>query len=74
MIVTGLGRHRLTEVTRADVAKIHHDLRHVPYDANRCLDSISKMFSLGEMWGLRPEGTNPRKHIKNTPRRSASVS
>lgn len=28
---------------------------------------ISKMFSLAEMWGLRPEGTNPRKHIKKHP-------
>jgi len=25
---------------------------------------ISKMFNLAEMWGLRPEGSNPRKHIK----------
>jgi integrase len=22
------------------------------------------MFSLAEMWGLRPDGSNPRKHIK----------
>ena len=46
--------HRVTEVTRADVARIHHDLRHIPYDANRCLEMISKMFNLAEMWGLRP--------------------
>jgi integrase len=31
------------------------------------LEIISKMFSLAEMWGLRPEGTNPRKHIKKYP-------
>jgi integrase len=67
VIVPALGRHRVTEVTRADIAKIHHDLRHIPYDANRCLEIISKMFSLAEMWGLRPEGTNPRKHIKKYP-------
>jgi hypothetical protein len=64
VIVPALGRHRVTEVTRADVAKIHHDLRHIPYDANRCIEIISKMFSLAEMWGLRPDGSNPRKHIK----------
>jgi hypothetical protein len=29
---------RVTEVTRADVAKFHHDLRHIPYQATRCLD------------------------------------
>ena len=64
VIVPALGSHRVTEVTRADVAKIHHDLRHIPYDANRCIEIISKMFSLAEMWGLRPDGSNPRKHIK----------
>jgi hypothetical protein len=28
---------------------------------------ISKMFNLAEMWGLRPDGSNPRKHIKKYP-------
>ena len=42
-------------------------LRHIPYDANRCLEIISKMFNLAEMWGLRPDGSNPRKHIKKYP-------
>ena len=64
VILPALGRHRVTEVTRADIAKLHHDMRHIPYDANRCLEIISKMFNLAEMWGLRPDGTNPRKHIK----------
>ena len=63
-ILPALGRLRVNEVTRADVAKFHHDLRHIPYQANRCLEIISKMFSLAEMWGLRPDGSNPRKHIK----------
>jgi integrase len=66
-ILPALGRFRVTEVTRADVAKFHHDLRHIPYQANRCLEIISKMFSLAEMWGLRPDGSNPRKHIKKYP-------
>ena len=38
VILPALGRHRVTEVTRADIAKVHHDLRHIPYDANRFLD------------------------------------
>jgi integrase len=63
-ILPALGRFRVNEVTRADVAKFHHDLRHIPYQANRCLEIISKMFSLAEMWGLRPDGSNPRKHVK----------
>ena len=34
-ILPALGRLLVTEVTRADVAKFHHDLRHIPYQANR---------------------------------------
>lgn len=67
VVLPALGRHRVTEVTRADIAKLHHDMRHIPYDANRCLEIVSKMFNLAEMWGLRPDGTNPRKHIKKYP-------
>ncbi len=66
-ILPALGQLTVIGITRADVAKFHHDLRHIPYQANRCLEVISKMFSLSEMWGLRPDGTNPRKHIRKYP-------
>jgi len=66
-ILPALGRHRVMEVTRADVAKFHHDLRHIPYQANRNLEIISKMFNLAEMWGLRPDGSNPRRHLRKYP-------
>ena len=66
-ILPVLGRHRVTDVTRADVAKFFHDLRHIPYQANRNLEIISKMFNLAEMWGLRPDGSNPRRHIRKYP-------
>jgi len=58
-ILPALGQLTVTGITRADVAKFHHDLRHFPYQANRCLEVVSKMFSLAGMWGLRPDGTNP---------------
>jgi integrase len=66
-ILPTLGRLTVMDITRADVAKFHHDLRHIPYQANRCLEVVSKMFSLAELWGLRPDGSNPRKHIKKYP-------
>ena len=66
-ILPALGHLPVTAVTRADVAKFHHDLRHIPYQANRCVEVVSKMFSLAELWGLRPDGSNPRKHIKKYP-------
>ena len=66
-ILPALGKLTVTDITRADVAKFHHDLRHIPYQANRCLEVVSKMFVLAEMWGLRPDGSNPRKHIRKYP-------
>ena len=66
-ILPALGRLAVPEISRADVAKFHHDLRHIPYQANRCLEVVSKMFGLAEMWGLRPDGSNPRKHIRKYP-------
>ena len=66
-ILPAIGNLRITDVTRADIAKLHHDQRHIPYEANRCLEVVSKMFTLAELWGLRPDGTNPRKHIKKYP-------
>jgi integrase len=32
--------------------------------ANRCLALLSKMFNLGEVWGWRPDGSNPVRHIE----------
>ncbi|QPC98137.1 tyrosine-type recombinase/integrase [Qipengyuania soli] len=66
-ILPAIGHLRVLDVTRADIAKYHHDWRHRPYQANRNLEIISKMFNLAEMWGLRPDGTNPRRHIKKYP-------
>jgi len=66
-ILPALGRLKVADVTRADISKFHHDLRHIPYQANRNLEVISKMFVLAEMWGMRPDGSNPRLHIKKYP-------
>ena len=66
-ILPALGRLKVTDVTRADVARLHHEFRDTPYQSNRNLEIISKMFNLAEMWGLRPDGSNPRRHIKKYP-------
>jgi integrase len=63
-ICPSLGRHRVTELTRADVVQLHHQLRDRPYQANRCLAVLSKMSNLAEAWGLRPDGSNPCRHVK----------
>lgn len=58
-----LGGLRVTAVARPDVAELHHALRIKPYQANRVLGVLSKMFNLAEIWGLRPDGSNPTRHI-----------
>jgi len=47
--------------------KLHHAYAHIPYQANRTLGVLSKMFNLAEVWGLRPDGTNPCRHIRKYP-------
>lgn len=67
LILPKLGRMVITDVTRAQIAKFHHDLRHRPYQANRCLAILSKMFNLAELWGLRVDGSNPCRLIPKYP-------
>ena len=59
-----IGRRKVTEIQRSDIAELHHSLRRTPYQANRTLGVLSKMFNLAEMWGLRPDGSNPCLHVK----------
>ena len=66
-ILPAIGHLHIIDITRADIAKYHHDWRHRPYQANRNIEIISKMFNLAELWGLRPDGTNPRRHIRKYP-------
>lgn len=67
LILPKLGRMLITDVTRAQISKFHHDLRHNPYQANRCLAILSKMFNLAELWGLRSDGRNPCRLIPKYP-------
>ena len=54
----------VTDIERRDIAALHHDMRATPYQANRTLAVLSKMFNLAELWGLRPDGSNPCLHVK----------
>jgi integrase len=59
-----IGPQRISDVTRADVARLHHQLCDRPYQANRTLAVLSKMMNLAEAWGLRLDGSNPVRHVK----------
>jgi integrase len=59
-----LGHHRISDLTRSDIAAFHNSLANIPYQANRALGVLSKMMNLAEEWGLRADGTNPCRHVK----------
>ena len=59
-----LGDLKIAEIQRSDISAFHHRRRNSPYEANRCLAMMSKMFNLAEVWGLRPDNTNPCRHVK----------
>jgi integrase len=64
VIKPALGRLKVQEVTRADVTNLHHGFADRPYRGNRVLALLSKMFNLAERWGVRPDGTNPCRHVE----------
>ncbi len=61
---TTIGDLRVDRVQRKDIAALHHGLRDKPYQANRTLGVLSKMFSLAEVWGWRPDASNPCRHVR----------
>jgi integrase len=67
VILPALGKKRLVEVTRQDVAKLHHARRATPTEANRALACLSTMFNYAEKIGERPDGSNPCRHIEKYP-------
>ena len=62
-----LGTRKVCDIERKDIAEFHHTLRDIPYQANRTLGVLSKMFNLAEVWGLRPDHSNPCLHVKKYP-------
>ncbi|QYI99721.1 tyrosine-type recombinase/integrase [Thalassovita mediterranea] len=59
-----IGAMRVQDIARPDIATLHHELRDKPYQANRVLGVLSKIFNLAEVWGLRPDGSNPTRHVQ----------
>ncbi len=63
-IKPSIGPRKITDISRTEIAKLHHDYRDKPYQANRTLGVLSVMFNQCEIWGLRPDGSNPCRHVK----------
>lgn len=54
-----MGKLKVSDVTRADISKLHSSMVATPYAANRALALLSKAFGLAEVWGFRPDNSNP---------------
>jgi len=65
-----IGTRKVPDIIRTDIAKLHHDLRDKPYQANRTLGVLSVVFNQCKIWGLRPDGSNPCRG--NTPEKEWS--
>lgn len=63
-ILPVFGAMKVTALERSDIAKLHHSLQHLSTTANRVLSLLSKAFNLAELWGYRPNHSNPCLHIK----------
>lgn len=68
-IVPILGHLKVPDVTRADIAHLMKKLAKSPTNANRVLAAVRKMFNMAEVWGLRPDGSNPCRHVPKYPER-----
>lgn len=64
-ILPKLGKLRVHEVRHSDVETLHNRLSATPYEANRTLALLSKMFALAVRWELRPD--NPALGVQKFP-------
>ena len=69
LVMPNLGSFRVNDVHRRDIAELHHKLRKTPYQAKRTLALMSKIFNIAEIWELRPDGSNPCRHVQKYPER-----
>lgn len=63
-IKPALGAMKVSDVTRADIIVLHRKYREKPYQGNRILSVLSKLFNLAELWGYRTEGSNPCRLVQ----------
>ncbi|HBO2483056.1 TPA: tyrosine-type recombinase/integrase [Pseudomonas aeruginosa] len=71
-IIPMLGRLKVRDVKRPDIAGMMKKMAHKPADANRTFGVMRRMFNLAEVWGYRSDGTNPCRHVPMYPNGKAT--
>lgn len=56
-----LGSYLISDITRTDIASLHHGLRKKPYQANRTLGVLSVMFNQAELWACAQNSPIPAR-------------
>jgi integrase len=69
-ILPVLGTTRLTDIGKADAARLHAKLHETPVTANRALALLSAVLGWAERVGERPDGSNPCRHVSHYPERA----
>ena len=59
-----LGKLKVADIARVDIAKLHSSMSERPYAANRTLALLSMAFGLAEVWGFRPDNSNPCRRVQ----------
>lgn len=62
-VIPMLGRKKVHDVKRPDVSALMEKLSYKKTAANKVFSVLRKMFNLAEVWGYRPDGTNPCRHV-----------
>jgi integrase len=52
------------DVRSETIDRLHKKHMSTPYQANRSLAFLSRLFTLAEAWGMREFGSNPCKHVE----------
>ncbi|MBN9344988.1 MAG: tyrosine-type recombinase/integrase [Devosia sp.] len=71
-ILPRIGRMKVPDVTRADISALMTAMADRPIIANRTLACLRKMFNLAEVWGLRPDASNPCRHVQKYPEKGST--
>jgi integrase len=69
VVLSAIGTRKAADIARRDIERLHQARRTTPTEANRALACLSAMFNIAERWGLRPDGSNPCRHVEKYPQR-----
>lgn len=66
-IVLLLGCKKVQDGKRPDIAGLMENLSYKQTEANEVFSVLRNMFNMAEVWGYRPDGTNPCRHVPMCP-------